>query len=52
MTVYGAGLRLNEACHLRPEHLDRSAGQIRVEQGKGRINGSTHSMVRGFAFGS
>jgi integrase/recombinase XerD len=36
MTVYGAGLRLNEACHLRPEHLDRSARQIRVEQGKGR----------------
>jgi site-specific recombinase XerD len=36
MTVYGAGLRLNEACHLRPEHIDRSAGQIRVEQGKGR----------------
>lgn len=36
MTVYGAGLRLNEACHLRFEHLDRSAGQIRVEQGKGR----------------
>src|SRR5512137_1545301 len=21
MTVYGAGLRLNEACHLRPEHI-------------------------------
>src|SRR6266478_9508434 len=36
MTVYGAGLRLNEACHLRFEHLDRSAGQLRVEQGKGR----------------
>ena len=36
MTVYGAGLRLNEACHLRPEHIDRSAGQIRVVQGKGR----------------
>ena len=36
MTVYGAGLRLHEACHLRPEHLDRSAGLIRVEQGKGR----------------
>jgi integrase/recombinase XerD len=36
MTVYGAGLRLNEACHLKPEHIDRSAGQIRVEQGKGR----------------
>jgi site-specific recombinase XerD len=36
MTVYGAGLRLNEACHLRPEHIDRSARQIRIEQGKGR----------------
>lgn len=36
MTIYGAGLRLNEACHLRPEHIDRSAGQIRVVQGKGR----------------
>ncbi len=35
-TVYAAGLRLNEACHLRPEHIDRSAGQIRVVQGKGR----------------
>jgi integrase len=35
-TVYGAGLRLNEACHLRPEHIDRSARQIRIEQGKGR----------------
>ena len=35
-TVYGAGLRLNEACRLRPEHLDRAAGQIRVELGKGR----------------
>ncbi len=36
MSVYGAGLRLNEACHLRFENLDRNAGQIRVEQGKGR----------------
>ena len=36
MTVYGGGLRLNEACHLRWCHLDRSAGLIRVEQGKGR----------------
>ena len=36
MTVYAAGLRLNEACHLRPEHIDRSARLIRVEQGKGR----------------
>lgn len=36
MTVYGAGLRLNEACHLRPQHIDRGNGQIRVELGKGR----------------
>ena len=36
MTVYGAGLRLNEACHLRPEHLERGREMIRVEQGKGR----------------
>ena len=36
MTVYGAGLRLNEACHLRPEHILSARMQIRVEQGKGR----------------
>ena len=36
MTVYGAGLRLEEACHLKLEHLNRSRKQIRVEQGKGR----------------
>ena len=36
MTVYGAGLRLNEACHLQFRHLDRGRMQIRVEQGKGR----------------
>jgi integrase/recombinase XerD len=36
MTVYGAGLRLNEACHLKTEHLDRARNQIRVVQGKGR----------------
>jgi integrase len=36
MTVYGAGLRLNEACHLQLQHLDRGRMQIRVEQGKGR----------------
>jgi site-specific recombinase XerC len=46
MTVYGAGLRLNEACHLRPEHLDRSAGQIRVEPGKGRKYGKVVVMRR------
>jgi integrase/recombinase XerD len=41
MTVYGAGLRLNEACHLRPEHLDSARQQIRVEQGKGRKDRTT-----------
>jgi len=35
-TVYGAGLRLNEACHLKLEHLLRSRKQIRVVQGKGQ----------------
>ncbi len=36
MTVYGAGLRLDEACHLKAEHIKRSRMQIRVVQGKGR----------------
>ena len=36
MTVYGAGLRLNEACHLQPAHIDSARGQIRVVLGKGR----------------
>lgn len=36
MTVYGAGLRLNEACQLKAEHLDAARQQIRVVQGKGR----------------
>ncbi|MDO8699321.1 MAG: site-specific integrase [Rhodoferax sp.] len=36
MTVYGAGLRLNEACHLRPEHILTQRRQIRVVQGKGK----------------
>jgi site-specific recombinase XerD len=36
MTVYGAGLRLNEACHLKAEHIDSARQQIRVVQGKGR----------------
>jgi len=36
MTVYGAGLRLDEACHLQFQHVDRARMQIRVVQGKGR----------------
>lgn len=36
MTVYGAGLRLNEACHLKPEHLLADRHQIRVVAGKGQ----------------
>jgi len=35
MTVYGAGLRLHEACLLKPEHLDSARLQIRVVLGKG-----------------
>jgi integrase/recombinase XerD len=35
MTLYGAGLRLNEACHLKVEHLDVGRMLVRVERGKG-----------------
>ena len=36
MTVYGGGLRLMEACHLQPIHIDSARMQIRVVAGKGR----------------
>lgn len=36
MTVYGAGLRLNEACHLKVNHIESGRMMLRVEQGKGR----------------
>lgn len=35
MTVYGAGLRVSEAVHLKPQHIESSRMLIRVEQGKG-----------------
>jgi integrase len=34
-TVYGAGLRLNEACHLKVIHVESGRMMLRVEQGKG-----------------
>jgi integrase/recombinase XerD len=41
VTVYGAGLRLGEACRLKFAHLDRARGQLRVELGKGRKDRAT-----------
>jgi integrase/recombinase XerD len=35
MTVYGAGLRLSEACHLHIADVESTRGMLRVCQGKG-----------------
>jgi site-specific recombinase XerD len=35
MTIYGCGLRLNEACHLRVGDIESSRMMVRISQGKG-----------------
>jgi len=35
LTIYGAGLRLNEACHLRVSDIESDRMMLRIEQGKG-----------------
>lgn len=35
-TIYSAGLRLSEAVHLKPYHIESSSMRIRVDQGKGK----------------
>ncbi len=36
MTLYGCGLRINEACHLKVRDIDSARKLVRVEQGKGK----------------
>ena len=35
-TIYSAGLRVSEACHLRVRDVDSQLMQLRIEQGKGQ----------------
>jgi integrase/recombinase XerD len=35
VTAYGGGLRISEACHLRPEDVDSGRGLIHIRLGKG-----------------
>jgi integrase/recombinase XerD len=35
VTAYGGGLRISEACHLRPEDVDSERGLIHIREGKG-----------------
>jgi site-specific recombinase XerD len=35
LTIYGAGLRLNEACHLKVADIESDRMMLRIEQGKG-----------------
>ena len=46
LTVYGAGLRLNEACHLKVTDIESSRMLLRIEQARGRRT-ATRSSARG-----
>lgn len=35
-TIYSAGLRVSEAAHLKPYHIESEGMRLRVEQGKGK----------------
>jgi site-specific recombinase XerD len=41
MTMYGGGLRIREACRLRPEHIDSKRMVLLVRDGKGNVDRCT-----------